>query len=319
MTTADETPAVFEPRSTGDDISIARLLVMIWQRRAIFLVGFLLPIILALIYLHVATYKYRAELGLAPPQTASGGSAGALGGNLGGLAALAGVNVGSQSGGLNFQLYKDALYERETAVELVAEPWLMHGVFYSEWNAESRSWRQPTGIVPSAKHLVFAILGTPDEEWSIPDAARLQEFIAKNVSVSTSTKSPVMRLSMMHRDAHFAVRFLDATHAVIDSGLRHRLLNRTTQNIRYLSDQLARTQLAEHRQALATMLGEQERLRMTASSTVAFAAEPLSAASATRLPETPNGPIVMAIAVVAGVAFGTAAALGVTALKRFRG
>lgn len=291
---------------------------MIWRRRGTFVAGFVLPVILALVYLHVATYKYRADMSLAPPQTSSGGSAGASLGNLGGLAALAGVNVGSQGGGLNFQLYKEAVYERETAEKLAANPWLMQAIFDSEWYPLTRRWHEPIGVVPSVKHVIFTILGMPDQGWRQPDAARLEEFIAKNVSVSTNSKSPVMRLSIHHQDPYFAVRFLNAMHMAIDSELRLRLLSRTTQNISYLSAELARTQVAEHRQALATALGEQERLRMTANSTVAFAAEPFGAASATRLPETPNGPMVMMIAFVAGVAVGTGAALGATMLKRSR-
>jgi len=313
---ADETSISGRSRPSGDDLSIASLLGMIWRRRRTFFAGFVLPVILALIYLHVATYKYRADMGLAPPQTSSSGNARVSLGNLGGLESLAGVNIGSQGGGLNFQLYKEAVYERETAEKLAANPWLMQAIFDSDWDPVTQRWREPIGMAPSVKHVIFTILGTPDQGWRKPDAARLEEFIVKNVTVSTNSKSPVMRLSILHRDPQFAIRFLNAIHLVIDSGLRRRLLSRTTENIEYLSTQLVRTQLAEHRQALVSALGEQERLRMTASSTVAFAAEPFGAASATRLPETPNGPIVIVIALVVGVAFGAAAALGTTMLRR---
>ncbi len=300
---------------TGDfdepvGLSLASLLALVWQRRWLFASVALLPLVLAVIYLHLASYKYRADLTLAPPQSSSSsGLSGQIGGSLGGIAALAGVGLGGQGGGLNYQLYRDSIYERSTAAVLAREPWIMHGIFPREWNARARQWHAPTGPLPAIKQSVLAALGAPDAGWQRPDAARLQDYLLKNVAVVATTKSPVVRLSFLDADPVFAARFLDRLHAVVDAGLRQRLLARTSANIAYLTVKLSQVQIAEHRQALAQELSDQEKLRMTASSTVAFAAEPMGSAASTPRPVRPDPAIVIAIALAAGLALGTLACL----------
>lgn len=276
--------------------------------------AFLAPVIVApllgVVYLHVATYRYRADLAVAPPQTSSSGSLGSsLGGGLGGLAALAGVGGASNAGGLNFQLYREGILQRGTAEALARDDWVMRSIFHSEWDADRRVWVEPASPVRTLRNALIGFLGVQGRNWSPPDAARLQDHILEEVSVTTNSKSPVVTISYSHPDPVFASRFLDRIHAVVDADLKQRLLARTGENISYLSAKLQKVTIAEHRQALSQALSEQEKLRMTASSTVAFAAEPYGRASATRRPVSPNPIVVLAVGVGLGFVLGIIAVL----------
>lgn len=295
----------------GDgEFALLDLVAMIRRRWRALLLPVVGALLVAIIYMHLATYKYQAELAVAPPQTSSSASlSGALGGNLGGLAALAGVGGASGGGGLNFQLYREAIFQRQTAETLAREPWVMQTIFQSDWDAARQSWAEPAGPLRRVRNSVIALLGIRGRDWSAPDAAKLQEYIGERVKVATSSKTPVVTISFEHPDPVFAARFLNRIHVVVDNNLKARLLSRTSENIDYISMKLQQVTIAEHRQALAQALSEQEKLRMTASSSVSFAAEPFGKAASSRRPVSPNPLIVLAAAIGAGLVIGMIAVL----------
>ena len=228
------------------------------------------------------------------------------------------MNIGGQGGGINFQLYREAIYERQTADALARDPRIMRTIFEKEWNASTQNWVAPTGLVVGAKALINSAIGVPARNWQPPDAARLQEVIRKTVTVEVNTKSPVVRVSFDHPDPAFAVYFLNALHKDVDASLRARLVARTETYIAYLSEKLMTVTIAEHRQALAQALSDQEKLRMTASSGVAFAAEPFGEAAATRKPVSPNGPLVLVVAALLGIVAGIGSSLAYGFFKSSR-
>jgi uncharacterized protein involved in exopolysaccharide biosynthesis len=296
--------------SAAEEFVLMDLVGMVRRHWKALLTPVIVVPLLAVLYLHLATYRYRADLAVAPPQTSSSGSLGSsLGGGLGGLAALAGVGGASNAGGLNFQLYREGIMQRETAEALARDDWVLQSIFQSEWDAQRKVWAEPDTPVRTIRNALIGLLGVQGRGWSAPDAARLQDHIMEKVSVTTNSKSPVVMVSYTHPDPVFAARFLDRIHAVVDADLRQRLLARTGENIGYLSAKLQQVTIAEHRQALSQALSEQEKLRMTASSTVAFAAEPYGRASATRRPVSPNPVVALAVGVGLGVVLGIIAVL----------
>lgn len=312
---ADDSNCADGDRLAGQsELSLGQLAAIFWHHRGLFLAIAVIPLLSALVYLHTATYKYTAEIKVAPPQSVATGLQNRLGG-LGGLASLAGVDIGGQPGGQNFQLFSEGVYAHETASLLASEPSILRAVFSKEWDANRRKWQEPSGLIAAIKNFATDLLGIPGPHWSAPNALRLQEFISKNVDVVKDSKSPVVRIQFRHHDPRFAETFLNRLHETVDSGLRQRMLQRTDIYIRYLSAKLATVNIAEHREALAQALSEQEKLKMTASTGVAFAAEPFGQAIASRRPTYPNGPLVLAVALLSGLAL---ASLGTLAIHFVR-
>ena len=87
---------------------------------------------------------------------------------------------------------------------------------------------------------------------------------------------------------------------------------------RDLSAQLGKVTIAEHREALAQTLSEQEKQRMAASSSAPYAAEPFGNATASPRPTSPRPILVLAASLMAGLLLGTLAALGVARLRAYR-
>jgi len=100
--------------SKADTIGLMDLLLLLWHSRKTILWTVLATVLVAIIYLHSATYLYTAELDVTPVQSSASNVGGKLGG-LSGLASLAGVNLPQNSGEAQFELYVEGIQSRSVA------------------------------------------------------------------------------------------------------------------------------------------------------------------------------------------------------------
>lgn len=291
---------------TVDVVNFVAVARTLWAGRRIIALCLAILLILTLVFLHFATYKYAATLSVTPAQTDSDGLAGKMG-SLGSLASLAGVNLPQGSGGMAYSLYLEGVHSRNLANAVAKHDDLMRAVFPKEWNARRNQWQQPTGPLRSLAHTIRAAIGAPTRSWSEPSGARLQDYLKRELSVAQDPKSPLAVLSFKHPDPLIAAKMLNTVNAEMDTILRAKALERANGNIAYLSQQLHKVTIAEHREAIARSLSEQEKVRMSASSSAPYAAEPFGPAVTSVEPVTPDPVLFLAIAAVVGLFIGAAA------------
>jgi uncharacterized protein involved in exopolysaccharide biosynthesis len=264
---------------------------------------------IAATYLHLATYRYVAEMRVSPVQGSGAEGLSSKLGQLGGLAAAAGVSIPDSAGGSSFRLYVEALQSRDIADRLVTDGVLMRQAFEREWDPVQRRWRRPDSAIRLIAAPFKALLGVPAYDWHPPTADRMKEFLQKNVLIDQNPKTPVVTITMLHENPAFAMRLLTELNATVDDMLRQRTLLRTNDYIAYLSAKLGTVTLQEQRNAITNALGEQERIKMAASSTRPFAAEMFEAPSVSDRPLSPAPYKILAIALLLGIAVGVVLAL----------
>ena len=184
----------------------------------------------------------------------------------------------------------------------------MQRLFAAEWDAQGRRWKRPDDPLRGPKDSVKSLLGI-STEWTPPDAARLQDFLQRNLVIGEDQRRSTVTLSLSLPDGALAGDVLVSVWRATDSHLRNRTRQRTAAYVAYLSTKLASVVLAEHRQALSQALGEQERVLMLANAGQAFAADRLGDASVTPKPTSPNPIFYLAVGVAAGLVLSTLAAL----------
>ncbi len=266
-------------------------------------------LVIAIVYLDVVPYRYAVQMRVAPVAGSGGdGLSGKLS-QFGGLAAAAGVALPDSGGSASFKLYVEALHSRDVADILARDGGLMHRIFYREWDAPARRWRPPGGLVHALSTTIKTLLGLPVLPWQPPGPARLAAWLDEQVDVDQNIKSPVVTVSMFSDDPALATAVLTELSGTIDELLRQRALIRTDDYIRYLAARLPTISLAEQRVAVAQALGEQERLKMVASSGRPYAAEVFEHPAASERPVTPSVGKVIVVAMFLGLAAGVGLAL----------
>jgi uncharacterized protein involved in exopolysaccharide biosynthesis len=261
-----------------------------------------ISVALSVVYLNVATYYYTASMNVTPAQSSSNVSK--LGG-LAGIASIAGLSLPQDSSAMSFILYTEGLRSRVAADALARDPLIMQTVFKNEWSAQQNRFVEPHGLLTPVIGFVKTVLGIPAYPWKTPDATRLQAYLQSKITIIQNPKSPVVTVLYRHESPNFAEYLLTRLNGVVDAELRNRSLDRSSQSIAYLTQQLARVTLLEHREAVANALIEQEKQRMFASSSLPFAAEPFGGIVVSLRPTSPQPIVVLIAAGIGGILAGT--------------
>lgn len=290
-------------RMSGDLFAV---LIVLWRSKLL-IVGFaLLGLSLGILYLHRAEYEYTAQMRVIPPRHVNTGLSDQLG-QLGGLASLVGIR--SDGGGASsFRLYLEEFTSRESAEQLSREPDLMQAIFEDEWDEQERSWRKSEADGGLRADL-FRLLGFPETRSAQPNAARLQEFLQREISIDENPRRAVVIVSLDHEDPELATTILARLDRTIDQRLKREAIARATEHAEYLTRRLATVSLADQRLALVEALSEQERQIMLASSQAPYAAEPLGAPVASLTPTKPNPVVVLLASFALGLAVGAMIAI----------
>lgn len=257
-------------------------------------------------YLHGAEYKYTAELKVTPVYQAQQASSG-----LSGLASLTGISLPGDKTITPIALYTEALKSRDVAEDVARNKPLMQHIFANEWDAADGHWHPPEGVGITLIAYIRAVLGIRDERWTPPDGGDLQRYVGKNVTVFESPRTNITSVTVNDVDPGTARQILLALHLAADQHLRSRSLARSTQYIAYLERKLTTVTNNEYRQALVDVLSQQERLRMMASSSTPYSAEPLGEITSSRRPTTPDPVVILGAALIFGATAGTLLAFAV--------
>ncbi len=153
---------------------------------------------------------------------------------LGGLASLAGINLGS--GGAPEQVEAiETLRSRELIVDFIAENDLLIELFASKWNADNGSWDVSSDKVPTL--------------W---DGQKL--FFKKILTVEESIDTSLVSLRIEWRDPEIAVAWAHEIVRRANEKLRARAQKDAERNLIFLREQMQSTEVAELRSSIADMI-----------------------------------------------------------------
>lgn len=292
----------------------ADVVAELWRRKVAILCAGLLFLLGGIAYLHLAEYEYTGEMRVVASQ-APGNNTGIAGGRLGNLASLVGITTESGSPS-PFKLYLEELTSRDVASALVSRRDLMQVIFKREWDARTGSWRRPEPT--PFRDGIKALLGFPALEWRPPDAARLQDYLRKSIKIDDDPKRAVTIVRFDNADPHFAATLLAALNAAADHHLKTVALARASEFVRYLNARLATVVVAEHRVALTSVLSDQEKQIMLASSGAPYAADLVEAPTSSLAPTSPRAVIVLVASLLFGLVTGVIGAMVAISVARYR-
>jgi uncharacterized protein involved in exopolysaccharide biosynthesis len=195
---------------------------------------------------------YRGEVLLAPvsaDNTKGGGLASALGG-FGGLASMAGISLGGGSTDESLAVLKS----RDFLWKFVQEKKLMPILFESKWDEQQKKWKETD----------------PKKQPGQMDVYRL--FNEGGVlKVETDKKTDLVTVAVEWKDATLAAGWTNALVARLNQYLAQQAIARSESNLKYLNEELMRTQIEEMRKTLFDLIANEQKNAMMASTQKEFA------------------------------------------------
>jgi len=231
---------------------------------------------LAIAYAVYAPEVFKADSLLAPAQDEKSGVSSMLG-QFGGLAAMAGISIPSDS---NVDRVLATLETREFLTKFIRRNDLLPVIFKDRWVEVSKSFK----------------LDDKGEEPSIDDGYT----ILLGCIESEQDKSGLIKLSISWEDPDIAAQWANDLVKQLNEQLRQKAIADSKKRVGYLEQELAKTTLQDMRSVLYNLLESEKQKAMLANVNEDFALEVIDPAVAPETREKPKRKLIVALGGVCG-------------------
>lgn len=236
---------------------------------------------LAFFYALSAPEVFKAETLLASAQEEKSGASSALG-QFGGLAAMAGISIPSDS---NVEQVVATLNSRKFLRTYIRENKLMPILFEEIWDIDNQVW-----LVSSA-----------DDE---PTEQNAIESFKGFLSVDEDKKTSLISLAISWKDPKVAAQWANDLVKQLNEQLREQAIADSKKRVGYLEQELAKNTLQDMRAVLYNLLESEKQKAMLANVNEDFALKVIDPAVAPATRVKPNRKLIVALGGVSGVFLG---------------
>lgn len=248
-------------QAADDEIDLRELFAVIWRGKWIIIATTFVFAVASVIYALSLPDIYKSEALLAP---ASEQKMGGMSGQLGGLAALAGVNLGNSGAVDKTVLAIEIIKSREfftrfadkhnIIADLMAvkhwEP-KTDKVFYDEtiYDSHNNKWVREVSFPKTAK----------------PSFQEAHAIFLSSLSVLQDPTNGMVRLSIEHQSPSVAFNWVNWLVEDINAEMKARDLEESNLSIKYLQREIGQTNVSDVRAALYSLIEEQTKTLMLAN------------------------------------------------------
>jgi uncharacterized protein involved in exopolysaccharide biosynthesis len=274
------------------EITFWDLFARLWQRRWWICASTLFFTIVLTATAFLMTPMYRATSVLVPAgaeRNRMGSLSSALG-QLGGLASLAGINVGS--GDIEIEEALAVLRSREFTERFIADKNLMPKLYSRKWNSERNMWNVP--------------------EKNQPTSADAYKYFDKRIrQINRDKKTGLVTIQIDWENRDEAASWCNVIVERINSEMRTRAINQAEAYLGFLTQELAKTTDIGTRDAINRLVESQIKQRMFASVTQQYAFRVVDRAMPpdAKDRQSPKKAVFLLLGLILGVAVGCFAAV----------
>ncbi len=287
-----------EADAAEDSIDLFELWQTIVEGKLIVLFSALVCFVFAVAVGFLMTPKYEAELLLAPAEDGkSAGVGGALAGQLGGLADIAGVSVGGKGGDKEAALAY--LKSRKFIEHFIEEKGLLPVLFPKGWDSEAKKWRDPE---------------------KAPTLWQGYKYFNQIWTVDADKKTGLIKAKLLWKDRVEVADWANDLVRRANDNWRMRTIEETDKNLEYLQKELQKTSVVEVQQVIYRLIEGQVKSRMMANVREEYAFKVIDPAAPVNDDAfvQPKRPLMAAIGLMGGLAFGVMLVFARKALRMRR-
>ena len=255
-------PDMLQAQNSDDEIDLGELWGAIWSGKWIIIAVTAIFAVASVFYALSLPNIYKSQVLLAPASSENSGGLGAISGQLGGLASLAGINLGSSKTdktGLAIEILKSREFARNFIQNrnilpdvMAAEGWdsSLNTVMYNPeiYDAQTNKWlrevKPPRQSKPSFQeaYIVFSALS----------------------NVTQDDTSGMISISVEHYSPYVAKQWVDWLVEDINAEMKARDKQEAERSIAYLQVKIAETNIVEQKTLLYQLIEEQAKTLMFA-------------------------------------------------------
>jgi uncharacterized protein involved in exopolysaccharide biosynthesis len=288
-----EQPIPFANTGSDDEIDLRELVGILWAEKWLIIAATSVAAIASVAYALLATEIFRAEAVLVPAEARQ--SASPLLNQLGGAAALIGINVGTQSGSAVDNAIA-IMRSREFIVKFISEHDVLVPLFAGSWDRtngtsvdrsifdpETNEWRQENGA---------------------PSDLMAYRAFNEILDISQDPANGIVRVGIEWHDPELASQWVNKLVEDINRDIKEADVQEANDAIRYLQEQLQTTQLVDMQRVFYQLIESQTRVTMLADVREEYVFQVIDSAVVPDQRIAPRRPLIAVAGTLAGVVVG---------------
>lgn len=246
----------------NDEIDLKKVILFVWQGK-FFIISFVCVIAAISIFYSLSLKNiYKSEVLIAPSGQQQGSSM--LSGQLGGLAALAGVNIGGSNSIDKTTLAIETMKSRHFISSFIEKHNILVELMAIErWDSSSNTLVIDKALYDNVSNKWVREVSSPKRVE--PSSQESYKVFISAFNASKDAKTGMISLSFKHYSPYFSKQILDWIVFDINEDMRNKDIEESERSISYLEKQVTKTTLSEVKSTLSSLIEEQTKTLMLAN------------------------------------------------------
>tara|TARA_R110001592_G_scaffold85353_1_gene252163 strand:+ start:3767 stop:4738 length:972 start_codon:yes stop_codon:yes gene_type:complete len=250
--------------NNSDEIDLRELFAVIWQGKwliiaitAVFAIG-------AVIFAINQPNIYKSEALLAPADSEQGGGGlAALAGQFGGLASMAGINLGGGGGVDKTQMAIEVMKSRQFTSDFIQQHHILPDLMAAKkWNMADNTISYDGELYNKADKTWLRIVDAPFKPE--PSMQEAYKVFSKIIAVNAAKETGMVTVSVEHLSPAVAHQWVNWLVQDINKEMKGRDVAEATRSTTFLKSQIEQTNIADIRSILYKLIEEQAKTIMFA-------------------------------------------------------
>jgi len=257
------------PQPYDDEIDLRELFSVLWVGKKLIVVITAVFAVVSVVYALSLPNEYKASA-VVSPAGSGGSSLGSMAGQLGGLASLAGINIGSSESNATQEAME--IMQSWGFLEAFIQTHDLAVPVYAAigWDEGANSLKLDDDRYDAASKR-WLIEEDASGENRAPSSWKLYETFKSRVAVSQDKTSGLINISIEYYSPQLAKQWVDLFISTINDYMRDRKLDQVNRNIEYLTAQIEKTAIADMREVFYQLIEEQIKSKMLAEASPEYA------------------------------------------------
>lgn len=279
-------------------LDLVELWLILWNKKWLIIALSLLCCAGVLVFSLTLPNMYKSSVLLTPQKQQESGGLSALAGEFGGLASVAGINLGGASDETG--VYLEVIKSKDFLYEFIENNNVKVNLFAAKkWNKDTETLELDESIYKNGKWLV----DEETQETLEPTLYETYELFLKSLTVEQDKITGLVDISFEHIDPRIAKAYVENIVTLINKSVREREIAENKESIKYLNEELANTNIAEMQNVFYTIIEEQTKSMLLAKVRKEFAFKVIESPIVEEQKSSPNRAVICILGAVFSVFF----------------
>ena len=286
----------------SDEVNLQEIFSALWKGKVLIVFITMLAAASAVFYALSLPNIYKSEVLLSPAEENEGGGLSGLASQFGGLASMAGINLGAKSSdktGLSLEILKSRAFISEFVKKHDLKAKLMAT---ENWDLSTNKLIFNLKIYePKTKTWIREV--NPPLKPEPSDLEVHEYFIENNLSINKDKDTGLVKVAIRHPSPFLAKDIVDKLILSLNEKMKKDDIKEALNSIKYLQDALQTTPLTEMKKVFYQLIEQQEQTKMLASVRDQYVLKTIDPAVVAEIKDSPRRSFICILGVLVGFVF----------------